>query len=175
MATEWLKPRIITQYPEAGAENIHLRWDDSNDYAGLKSTNGTTVGTLGALIHISRSPKPDISSKTYYLQLSGFNFTTLPELPSGIEVEISAKRAGRIIDDTVSLTYDGKLLGDNQANLNLDLTKVYGGENSQWGLSSISSELIQDPTFGVTVRFKSHPQWPHKDPMDLVSVRMRIH
>lgn len=175
MATSWYKPQTITQYSEEGAENIHLRWDDSNGYSGLRSDNSSSVGTLGNLIHIARSPKPNITNKTYYLKLTGFNFQSLPDSISGIELQINSRRAGRVTDDTVILTYNNSQLGDNQASLNLDPIKFYGNENFLWGLESVSKAVIQDSSFGVVLRFKSHPQWPHKDPIDLLSVQLRIH
>lgn len=175
MATEWFNPRTILQYPEGGAENIHLQWDESTNFSGLISSSGNPVGTLGDLIHIARSPKPSITNKTYYLKMTHFNFTGLPDVITGIELKISSKRQGRITDDTVSLTYNDELFGDNQANLNVDPVKYYGGETFLWGLGSIPASTIQNSSFGVIVRFKSHPQWPHRDPIDLLSVQLRIH
>jgi hypothetical protein len=175
MATDWTNPRQITQYAESGAENIHIRWDDSNGFSDLKSANSGSVGTLEKLLHIARSPKPDINSKTYYLKLTNYIFSNLPDTISGIELRINSRRAGRITDDTVTLALGNQFLGDNQANLEINPIKIYGGEQFLWGLRNISKETLQDESFGVVVRFKSHPHWPHSDPMDLISVQLRIH
>ncbi len=175
MATDWTNPQNIIQYSESGAENVHLSWDDSNGFAGLRSANGTSVGTIGELFHISRSPKPDITNKTYFLKLTGYNFYLLPKLISGIELKIHSKRAGRVTDDVVMLTYNDELLGINQARLEINPIMLYGGETSFWGLDLVTRSMIENSSFGVVVRFQSHPSWPHSDPMDLISVQLRIH
>ncbi len=175
MATDWFNPQIITQYSENDAEDVHLRWDETNSFAGLRSANGTSVGTIGQLKHIARSPKPDITNKTYYLKMTGYIFTNLPDIVSGIELELKSKRAGRVTDDLISLTYNNELIGENQARLEINPIMYYGGVDSLWGLNGVSNTIIQNSSFGIIVRFKSHPQWPHNDPMDLISVRLRIH
>lgn len=175
MATDWYNPQTISQYAEPGGENIHIRWDDSNNFAGLRSANGTAVGTVSSLIHIARSPKPNITSATYYIKMTGFNFQNLPDLVSGIELKLSSQRVGRITDDTVILTYNNETIGENQARLEINPIMYYGGEASLWGIRSVSRALVQDSSFGVILRFRSHPSWPHRDPMDLKSVQLRIH
>lgn len=175
MATAWFNPRLIVQYPEDGAEDLHVRWDDSNGFSGLKSSNGITVGTMGDLFHIARSPKPNLTNKTFYIRLTNYNFSNVPDTISGIELKLMSKRAGRIVDDTVSLTYQNNLIGENQANLEVNPIKFYGSSNSLWGLESISKATVIDPSFGIVLRFKSHPSWPHRNPVDLDSVELRIH
>lgn len=175
MATDWFNPQIISQYAETGGENIHIRWDDSNNYAGLRSANGTSVGTLGRLSRIARSPKPDLTNHTYYIKLTGYVFFHLPNVISGIELKLSSQRAGRVTDDLVALTYNNEIIGENQGRLEINPIMYYGSENSLWGLSSVLPAVIQDSSFGVVLRFRSHPSWPHNDPMDLKSVQLRIH
>jgi hypothetical protein len=175
MITEWRNPRLVSQYSESNAETIHIKWDDSNGYAGLRSSNGSSVGTLGKLIHIARSPKPDIVNKTYYIKMTNYSFTNLSNTINGIELKLLSKRVGRITDDTVSLTYNNQLIGENQARLEINPTMYYGGPLLLWGVSNITKQIIEDPSFGVVLRFKSHPEWPHSDPMDLISVQLRIH
>lgn len=175
MATNWFKPHIISQYSEVDAENLHVRWDDSTGFSGLKSSNSSVVGTLGNLIHIARSPKPNIRNKTYFLKMTGFNFTQLPNSISGVELEINSNRAGRVTDEMISLVYNNELIGDNQASLEVAPTKIYGGSNSLWGLNQLLTTTAENSSFGVVARFQSHLQWPHTSPMDLISVRLRIH
>jgi hypothetical protein len=175
MATVWFNPQLISQYAEDGAEDVHIRWDDSTGYANLTTGSNGSIGTLGSLVNIARSPKPNITNKTYYLKMTRYNLTGLPDTISGIELAIKSRRVGRVTDETVSLTYNNALLGDNQASLIINPTTGYGGETFLWGLDSITKEMLQDPSFGVVVRFKSHPSWPHNDPMDLISVQLRIH
>lgn len=175
MATDWTNPQLISQYSEPGAENIHLRWDDSNGFAGIKTANGTSVGTIGELFHIARSPKPDLTNKTYFIKCTGYNFYLLPESISGIELKIISRRAGRVTDDMIMLTYNDDLLGLNQARLEINPIMVYGGETNLWGSNLITRSVIEDSSFGIVLRFQNHPSWPHRDPMDLMSVQLRIH
>lgn len=175
MTTDWYNPQNISQYAETGGEAIHISWDDSSGFSSLKVSNGISVGTLGKLIHIARSPKPDIVNKTYFLKMTGYNFQNVPSTISGVELKLYSKRAGRVTDDTICLTYNNQQLGDNQARLEINPLMYYGGPTSFWGLDSISKNIIEDPTFGVILRFKSHPSWPHNDPIDLISVQLRIH
>lgn len=175
MATEWYKPQTISQYPEEGADTVHIQWNDVNGFSGLKSSNSTYVGTLGALYHIARSPKPNITTKTYYLQLTDFRIQNVPEVVSGVEVQIESRRNGRITDDTVSLVYNGEIVGENRGTLDVSPLKLYGSEVDNWGFINLTKNIVTDKSFGVVLRFKSHPQWPHNDPMNLVSVQLRIY
>lgn len=174
MATGWFNPRTIIQYPESGAEDLHLKWDDSNGFSGLKSSNGITTGTMGDLIHIARSPKPNITNKTYYLKLTNYNFINIPLTISGIELRLTTRRSGRVVDDTVILTYNDSTLGENQANLEINPIKLYGSSSDLWG-ASLTSDIVSDPSFGVILRFSSHPQWPHRNPMNVDSAELRIY
>lgn len=175
MITDWYNPQTISQYAEQGGENLHITWDDSTNFASLKVANGTSVGTTTDLVHISRSPKPDITNKTYYLKCTNFKFSNLSTTISGIECKITSRPSGRVTDDTVNLIYNDQLIGENQATLDINPIKLYGGPDSLWGLSSVESATIMDQSFGILLRYKSHPSWPHSDPMDLISVQLRIY
>lgn len=175
MATKWFTSNYIVQYSEPSGEEVHVMWDDSDDFANLKSVYETSVGTVGNLVHIARAPKPDITNKTYFLKLTDFRFTNLPDIISGIQLQLSCKRVGRVTDDTISLTYNDTLIGNNQATLDLSPVKFYGSEVSLWGLKTLLTDTVLDSSFGIVLRFKSHPSWPHKDPIDLVSVQLRIY
>lgn len=174
MATTWTFPTNITQYAEPDAGDVHIRWDDSSNFSDLKTSNLQYVSSLGDLVHISRSPKPDIVNKTYYLQLTGFNFQNLPETISGLSVRLTANRSGRVTDDTVQLCLDGELIGQNQASLELLPLKIYSGDSAYWGVN-LTSSLVQNPLFGITIRFKSHPSWPHRTPIDIDAVELQIY
>ena len=56
----------------------------------------------------------------------------------------------------------------------MDPEKVYGGENDTWE-TTLSAQNINDPTFGITLRFQSHPNWPHKSSPIINAVELRIH
>lgn len=174
MTTPWTLPTIVSQYAEEGAENIHIQWN-SSEFNALKNLDQQCLGLDGVLEHIARSPKPDFKNKSYFLRITGFNFINLPENVNGIEVRLSARRSGRIVDDTIQLCLDNNLIGDNQATAYISPLKIYGSENSLWGLENISKSDLQQSSFGVIVRFQSHPNWPHKDAAFIDAVEIRIH
>lgn len=175
MTTLWATPTIISQYAEQTAEDVHVRWDDSTGFNDLKSTNEQGVGTLLPLYHIARSPKTDITNKTYYIKATGFNFLNVPDVISGIEVRVKMQRRGRVTDDTVQLCLGDNLLGDNKADLIVLPIKTYGGETDTWGIQSLNSIDVTNGMFGVILRFKAHPKWPHRDSAIIDSVEIRIH
>ena len=174
MTTPWTLSTSVVQYAEPGAEDIHIPWDNTNNFQGIKILDQTYIKTTKDLLHISRSPKIDITMKTWYLRATGFNFTNLPETISGIEVRLSGNRRGRITDDTVQLCLAEELIGDNRATLDLSPQKIYGTDTDLWN-TQLTLSNIQDPTFGVVIRFQSHPRWPHKDSAFLDSVELRIY
>jgi hypothetical protein len=174
MTTPWTLPTSIIQYAELGAEEHHIPWDSTNDFQELYSTDQQWLKTTRDLLHIARSPKIDITTKTYYLRLTGFNFTNLPVTLSGIAVRVSGNRRGRITDDTVQLCLQDAGMGENRANLDLNPKKVYGNDTDLWD-TQLSIDNIQDPSFGVIVRLQSHKHYPHKDSAYLDSVEVQIY
>jgi len=175
MTTAWTLPTNIIQYAEPGGESVHIPWDDSHGFDVLKSADVRGVRSLGRLSHIARSPKHDILNKTYYIRATGFDFQGLPTVLSGIELLLLVNRYGRVTDDTVELVLSGESLGENQASLSIAPEKIYGGPASLWNAKNLSVNDLQDLSFGVVIRFCSHPHWPHKDPVIISGVRLRIH
>jgi hypothetical protein len=163
MTTNWATPSTIIQAAEEGAESVHISWDTQS------------ISTTEPLYHIARAPKHDLKSKTYFLTFSGFNFIGLPDTLTGIELRLTAKRRGRVMDETIQLCLDNNLVGDNKASRSLDVTKLYGGENDLWNTENLSITDITSPTFGVKLRFQSHPDWPHRDPILISAVELRIY
>lgn len=166
MSTNWTLPNLIIQYPEETAENNHIMWNDLKKFPLVTSKD---------LQHIARSPKTDLKDKTYFLKFSQFNFENLPAIISGIELRLSARRRGRITDETIQLYIDNSLLGENKASLILDPIKIYGGNDDKWGLETISVSSVANLNFGIVMRFQSHPKWPHKDSAIIDLVELRIH
>lgn len=175
MTTAWTLPRTISQYAETDAESVHISWQNVDDFSALKNLDLKSVGTVGNLEHIARSPKHDIKNKTWYLRITGFNFVGLPSTVSGIEVRVSARRYGRVVDDTVQLCLNNTEIGQNKAEITTLPTVVYGGTDDMWGAGSLTVNNVLDSTFGVILRFQSHPNWPHRSPMYLDAVEIRIH
>jgi hypothetical protein len=174
MTTNWTLPNTITQYAEPGGEDGHVSWLEVDNFNSLKAFDGKSVRTNRDLIHIAREPRRDITEKTYYLKITNFNFLRLPQTLSGIELKISMNRVGRITDDTVQLCLNDGLVGLNHASRDLSLIKIYGNETDKWG-TNLTMQDIQNPSFGVVLRFQSHPNWPHKSTPLVDSVELRIH
>ena len=66
------------------------------------------VSLSAPLLHISRQPKNDILMNTWYIVVSDFNFTSIPEQISGIKFRFTVDRSGRVFDDTVQLSLDNE-------------------------------------------------------------------
>lgn len=173
MTTPWTLPTEISQYSEPGAESAHISWDESK-FGNLRNVDNRSVGTNGTLSHTARSPKHDTNMKTYFLKATGFNFRNVPDVVSGIEVRLTTRRFGRVTDDTIQLTLNDELIGINKANVDLTPTKIYGNETEQWN-ASLTTSSVTDPSFGIVIRFKSHPHWPHRDGAFIDAVEIRIH
>lgn len=174
MSTEWTLPTLFEQYAESGAEEFHLQWDDTNNFSELINPRGVALPAKGVLFHIARSPKHDLKNKTYYLKITGFNFQNIPEIISGIEVKLIARRHGRATDDAIQLCLDGKDIGDNKASLLVEPEKIYGNSTDLWN-TQLTPAMVNDPSFGIIIRFQAHPRWPHRDPILIDAVEMRIH
>lgn len=165
MTTNWAKPKLITQYAETGGENIHVPWD----FNSIENFGIFPIKLNGTLKHIARSPKPDLLNKTYYVKFSQFQFTQLPTTIQGIEVRLDVSRHGRITDDTIQVVSSFGNVGDNLANLTINNNKTYT-------LPFSGDTFINvDETFGVTLRFQSHPKWPHNETVIINSVELRLY
>lgn len=177
MTTYWTSPTTVVQYAQAEAEGKHIGWN-------IVSTRNPIV-TVTPLLHISCQPKNDITMKTYFLNFSGYVFENLPETVSGINLKLNMNRGGRIADETVQLTYQGKLIGNNlglpvQDRHTLMSTlhpiTTYGGDVAEWGIKGgVTLDMIQDPSFGVVLRFRSHPDWPHSTTPKIFSTELQIY
>jgi hypothetical protein len=174
MTSNWALPRTVTQYVEQGAEDAHVSWIDRNNFHSLKNLDGKFIQTSRDLLHIARAPRNSILEKTYYLKITNFDFENLPTTLTGIELRLSMNRSGRITDDTVQLCLNDAEIGINLANLNLDPKKIYGGETILWD-TALSISDIATPSFGIILRFKSHPNWPHRCSPLIDAVELRIH
>ena len=179
MTTSWTRPSTIRQYAEA---ETNIAWHDAHFYE-LQSAGVGSLETVAPLLHIARSPKTDLIFKTNYLELTGFNFTGIPTTISGISAVISMDRGGRIIDETIQLTYQGELIGTNRpagimdpitgASLLAPVTN-YGGVNDTWEIKNLTLDMVTDPSFGITLRYQSHPHWPHRTTPALRSIQLQI-
>lgn len=166
MPTEWTYPNTVIQYAEA---NVHIPWMNvSNDF---DETN--LIRTERDLVHISNSLMNDFKTKTYYLVLKEFDFVDLPATPTGLELYVNVRRTGRVTDETVQL-YLNQPLGANLANSKIEDLKIYGGETELWGLEGISQETLNNPEFGIVLRYQSHPTIPHRTGVYMTHVQLRV-
>lgn len=172
--TLWTYPSVVTQYAEQGFDHAHIPWDEENNFDSLKRLDGRMTSSIGFLEHIARSPKHDLKNKTWFLQATGFNFKNLPNIVTGIEVRLTANRNGRATDDAVQLCLNDLPIGDNKATILIDNEKLYGGTNDLWNVENITLASVTDPSFGVIIRFQAHPHWPHKNPVFIDAIEMRI-
>lgn len=174
MTTNWALPKTIDQYAESGAEALDVSWQEVDNFNALKYVNGKYIKTERDIVHIARDPKHDIKEKTYFLRLRNFNFENIPGTISGLEVKVSMNRYGRIFDDTIQLSLNNDLIGNNFAGTDLLPVTIYGNNSEKWNTTLTKTDL-QDPTFGVVLRYKSHPNWPHKNSALVDSVQIRVH
>lgn len=171
MPTAWFYPNIVTQSCEI---EEHVPWINENDFLFLKHADGIYVTLSKPLLHISNSVVNDVKMKTYYLNLSDFRITGLPNTISGIEVEVNMNRGGRITDETVQLTYQDQIIGKNYADFDLSPKKLYGGSSDLWSIQLTASEIASSD-FGIKIRFQSHPSWPHCEYAKIDYVRLRAY
>lgn len=178
MSTQWFFPTTITQEAEF---DRHIPWNIDQESFLFTDFNTNFLTTTKPLIHISNPTAGDIRTKTWYLYLTNFNFSNLPDTISGIEVQLNVKR-GRVVEDTVQLMSNGTLIGDNQVYYSQDAehhikiipNPVYGGSEDTWGVDSLVPGML-DSSFGLCLRFQSHPYYPHNEAPLLQNVSMRIY
>jgi len=174
MTSNWALPSTVVQYSETDAEEVHVPWLEIENFQSIKTLNGKNIRTARDILHIARDPKSNIKEKTYFLKITNFKFKNLPNIISGIELKITMNRFGRITDETVQLCLNDELIGKNQADRDLSPIKLYGNENDMWE-TNLSIENITNSSFGVILRFQSHPSWPHKCSALIDAVELRIH
>ena len=171
MTTNWAFARTITQHAEV---EQHISWQgEDTGFSGIKSDLYGAIVTSADLYHTANLTVNDRRTKTYYLYLNDFPLINIPETISGVEVIVNIDRRGRITDETIQLMYNGEFIGNNLADFKLDQNKVYGGETDTWG-ASLTNEMISDSSFGIGIRFQSHPSWPHKDSAKINYIKLRV-
>jgi hypothetical protein len=175
--SNWFAPTTITQ-----------DFTDSPPYIPWQGITGNLefpLTTSKDLIHIANSGGPgpamtDIRQKTTCLYLTGFNLLDVPETVNGIQLTLDIQRNGRIADAEVFLCHNGNQIGASQVNYSADLedhllyfnVNDYGGDGNNWGVT-LTTDLLQDPTFGVSLRFQSHPFYPHRCGCRLYGIALR--
>jgi hypothetical protein len=137
--------------------------------------------TVKSLKHIANPASGPIRNNTYKLICTGFRIPALAQI-NGIKLRVIAQRNGRITDETVQLTYQGSAIGrnnfsyetDEEGRLPISNDSTYGGPTDTWG-AELTLEMLQDPSFGVILKFQSHPYYPHSSDMQIESVSLTVY
>jgi len=161
-----------------------------NEEIGWKSAYQSNLGylvnarwsTLKPLHHYSNPACGDLRTRTWTLICTGFNISQLPDVISGIELNLKTQRNGRVVDEQIQLTYNGTAIGSNNFNyitdseghLRLLNDTTYGSSTDLWA-AEITAEMLQDPSFGVILKFQGHPYYPHLSSMSVDSVSLTVY
>ena len=170
-------PTTVTQT----GEEPNVAWiGTGGDGSNLISID-KKIRTSKELKHISNPASGDLRDSTYTLVYTGFQISELSAV-NGVVLRVVAQRNGRIADNTIQLTYQGSAIGqnnfyyqtDDEGRLPLFDDTTYGGSEDLWG-AELTPELLQDPSFGVILKFASHPYYPHSSGMRIDSVSLTIY
>lgn len=136
--------------------------------------------TVADLSHLSNPACGDLRSRTWELICTGFNIPLVDSI-DGIQVAVTGQRHGRVVDEVIQLTYQGNPIGhnnfvyitDSEGHLPITNETEYGGPTDLWG-TILTPEIITDSTFGLILKFQSHPYYPHRCGMFLDSVSLTV-
>lgn len=146
-----------------------------------RTSAGGRFQTADLLFHRSNPACGDLTNSTQSL-LFKFNITDVPETISGLELRVIAQRNGRATDSQIQLSYQDQPIGNNnfqymtdeEGRLPLHNDTTYGSSTDNWG-ATLTPEILQDPTFGVILKFQGHPYYPHSSGMFLDSVSLTVY
>ncbi len=157
---------------------------------GWQSTAGSVAGrllnarwsTVKPLHHYANPACGDIRTRSWALVCTNFQITQLPDVISGIELTVKTQRNGRVVDEQIQLIYNGSAIGANNFNYMTDadghLTLLndttYGSPTDLWA-AEITHEILQDPSFGVILKFQGHPYYPHLSTMTVDCVVLTVY
>lgn len=175
MATTYY-PSIVTQL----GEEPNIAWVSTVPSNGIFLLQRRWQSAQ-PLKHIANPASGPIRDSTFALICTGFNIPQVDEI-NGIELRVIGQRNGRITDETIQLTYQGSAIGVNNFNYETDEEgrlplfndTTYGGTDDLWG-ADITTNILQDPSFGVILKFSSHPYYPHSSGMLVDSVSLTIY
>ena len=175
--TTWYTPFNITQHAEY---EKNIQWQRG---AGNYDLNLATapLQTVREVLYISNDGHAPLREKTWFLHFTDFRIEA-PATISGIELRTTIRRKGRILDETVILRHNDIVIGENKINYNLDdmnhvpISNVtsYGGPTDIWS-ASLTKEIVEDASFGITLRLQSHVFYPHRETPLIDSVELRVY
>lgn len=173
------RPSQVIQFSEA--EDLEIPWISDKFASDNLPPVDFKIRTARDLKHIANPATGDLRDQTWTLKYTGFN---IPEgtVATGIQLGIIAQRNGRIVDEIIQLTYRDSAIGENnfvyitdeEGHLLIKNESTYGGAGTLWG-AEITSEILSDPSFGVILKFQSHPYYPHSSGMTIESVVLTIY
>jgi hypothetical protein len=136
--------------------------------------------TVRNIRHISNSSVGAVRERTWFINFLHFKVDeTLPNVITGIKLITKCRRRGRVFDETIAIRYGGNIVSDNKTSYISDVEQhlynndimTYGGEGDLWG-AVITSDMVRDPSWGITMRFQAHPMYPHNDGMQVDQVQI---
>lgn len=169
--TPWTLSNLITQSGEA---ITHIPWDSAG-LSVLSQKSDINLNLISPIYHIANSSTGARRTKTWFLYLTNFNFTKIPDTIIGLKVKIISQRFGRTTDDTIQLMFNDTPVGENKANFEVADEKIYGGDTDLWGITADElKSMINHESFGLSIRMQSHPTAPHNTPLLINSVSIRL-
>lgn len=173
------RPSNVEQVSEAPDQEIGWHQSPTTNLGYLLDSRWTTVSSLS---HLANPACGDLRNKTWALKCTGFQMTALPDVITGLQLDINGQRNGRIVDEIIQLTYLGNPIGsnnfeyvtDSEGHLKITNETQYGGSTDLWG-TELTPTMLQDPSFGVILKFQSHPYYPHRCGITVDSVWLTVY
>jgi hypothetical protein len=150
------------------------------------SNRGNILGkrwkTIGELFHRSNPACGDLTNSTQALLFVNFQISNIPNVISGVKIQVLSQRNGRVADQVIQLVYQGQPIGvnnfnyytDTEGHLAVQNNAEYGGQTDLWG-AELTAEMVRDPSFGVMLKFQAHPYYPHSCGLLLDSVSLTVY
>lgn len=128
--------------------------------------------TANRMTTIAINDKRYASNHAKQIWCTNFGFTNISNV-TGIELKLVTQRLARIQDYTISLLYNGEIIGDNKAYEHAENTQIYGDSNDLWD-TTLTDVQVMDSSFGVVIELGPNKKIPHSDIGYIDSVEMRV-
>ena len=162
----WYYPISVTQFAE---DDSHIAWQSNGNFVYIRGRDSFQTKTVAPLRHIPLSFSQSVRNTTWFLYCR-FLLNQEPGTVTGLEVQLSIDRGGRVVDDTIQLYKNDEKIGENNASMDLSTLKKYG---NTWGLDWDNPYILTSGDFGVLLRFQSNFTTPHNTVPSIDFVRMR--
>ena len=187
----WKGPGSVTS-----ATSDWIAWNTQGDLLAqdfkqvktVKKLTSVSVNLSGSTSSVDNNPPTGTEvrdemkiTRTAPLLCTDFGFAVSGTI-KGIELEIVGQRFNRAVDWDIRL-WNGSKLGNNkritietndqgQPN-NVPNTQRYGSSTDTWG-AELTASIVNDPGFGVSIEFASHPITPCSETAYIDSVLLRV-